>query len=193
LAAKVEGEQMTVMTPGTLPLDILRRFRGEIFEAHPAYPEVLHLKVRDVNGGEWWFGTHEAEWSPTDPDALLGQTVAEAKFDDRSGSLTISFADGSIFTVAPKHEGAPDDLEAWELFTPEGLVLAHGPHGQWQLGSSDDTPADLLLRPPKSGLGRIRDSREWKQACREMKLDEDERELASKDLYAFQSAEEAGE
>jgi hypothetical protein len=192
LAAKLEGEQMTVVTPDTLPLDILRRFRGKIFEAVPAYPEVLHLKVKDTGGGEWWFGTHEAEWSPSDPDALLGKTVIGAEFETGSGRLTIGFSDDSTFTVTSKHEGSPDDLEAWELFTPEGLVLAFGPNGQWQLGRGDETPADLLLRPPASELGPVRDSRQWKQACREMKLDEDERELASRDLHAFQSAEEAG-
>jgi Family of unknown function (DUF6188) len=129
---------MAVVIPYTFPTDLLGRFRGRVFQARPAYPEVLHFKVRDAAGGEWWFGTQEAEWSPTDPDGLLDKTVVGADLDESSGTLTIGFSDGSEFTVLPDHEGADDDLEAWELFTPEGLVLTYGPRGRWQLGRTDD-------------------------------------------------------
>jgi Family of unknown function (DUF6188) len=124
--------------PDTFPTDLLSRFRGSIIEANPAYPEVLQLKVRDAQSGEWWFITQEARWSPTDPDVFLDKTVVSADFDKSSGTLTIGFSDGSNFTVTPDHEGAGDDLEAWELFTPERTVLTYGPRGRWLLGRSDN-------------------------------------------------------
>jgi hypothetical protein len=127
-----------IVIPDTFPTELLSRFRGPIVDARPAYPEVLHLKVRDAEGGEWWFATQEAEWSPTDPDLLLHKTIVSANFDDASGILTIGFSDASVFTVSPAHEGAFDDLEAWELFTPERTILTYGPRGRWLLGRADN-------------------------------------------------------
>jgi hypothetical protein len=129
---------MAIVTPDTFPTEILCRFRGRIIDARPAYPEVLQLKVNDADGGEWWFATQEAEWLPTDPDVLLGKTIDSADLDDRSGILTVGFSDGSTFTVTPDHEGAHDDLEAWELFTPERTILSYGPRGRWLLGRADN-------------------------------------------------------
>jgi len=129
---------MAIVTPETFPTEILGRFRGAIIDARPAYPEVLHLKVKDAEGGEWWFATQEAKWSPSDPGFFIGKTVTDASLDDRSGQLTIRFSDGTEFTVNPDHEGASDDLEAWELFTPERTILTYGPRGRWLLGRFDN-------------------------------------------------------
>lgn len=129
---------MAVVTPDTFPVEILSRFRGQIIDARPAYPEVLHLKVRDANGGEWWLATQEAKWSPGDPDFFVGKIVTDADLDDQSGQLTVKFSDGSVFAVLPDHEGAHDDLEAWELFTPERTILTYGPRGRWLLGRFDN-------------------------------------------------------
>jgi hypothetical protein len=134
----MEGEPMAVVTPDTFPIEILDRFRGRIIEARPAYPEVLHFTVRDESDGEWWFATQEAKWSPSDPGFLAGKVVVAVSLDDRSGRLTVEFRDGTVFTVDPDHEGAHDDLEAWQLFTPERTVLTYGPRGRWLLGRSDN-------------------------------------------------------
>jgi hypothetical protein len=124
--------------PDTFPTELLSRFRGLIVDARPAYPEVLHLKVKDAEGGEWWFTTQEAQWSPADPEALLHKTIISADVDGDSGELTVGFSDGSAFRVTPDHEGAFDDLEAWELFTPERTILSFGPRGRWLLGRADN-------------------------------------------------------
>jgi hypothetical protein len=134
----MEAEPMTVVTPATFPIEILSRFRGQVIDARPAYPEVLHLKVKDEDGGEWWFGTQEARWSPGDPTFFEGKVVSAADLDSKSGRLTVRFSDDSVFTVTPDHEGFNDDLEAWELFTPEQTILTFGPRGRWLLGRSDN-------------------------------------------------------
>jgi hypothetical protein len=94
--------------------------------------------LRDANEEEWWFATQEAKWSPSDPGFFTGKIVIAADVDDQSGRLTVRFSDDSVFTVLPDHEGAHDDLEAWELFTPERTILTYGPRGRWLLGRSDN-------------------------------------------------------
>lgn len=129
---------MPLVIPDTFPAEILNRFRGPVIDARPAYPEVLHLYVRDTGGGEWCFVTQEAEWSPSDPEMFKGKEVVSADVDDCSGRLTIGFSDASLLTVAPDHCGAHDDIEAWELFTPERTILTYGPRKRWQLGRADN-------------------------------------------------------
>ncbi|HEY2052654.1 MAG TPA: DUF6188 family protein [Solirubrobacterales bacterium] len=129
---------MPLVIPDTFPVEILNRFRGPIVDARPAYPEVLHLYLRDADDGEWCFVTQEADWTPSDPEVFQGKTVVSADVDDRSGQLTIGFSDASALTVIPDHLGAHDDIEAWELFTPEQTILTYGPRGRWQLGRADN-------------------------------------------------------
>jgi hypothetical protein len=40
--------------------------------------------------------------------------------------------------VIPDHEEAADDIEAWQLFTPDGLVLNYGPRGDRRLKRAAD-------------------------------------------------------
>jgi hypothetical protein len=129
---------MAVLIPDTSPADLLDRFRGPISSPRLAYPDVLHFDVEDVEGGEWWFSTQEAEWSPSDPAALRGGTIVSADLDKASGRLTIGLSGGSTLRVLPDHEGKDDDIEAWQLFTPDGLVLNYGPGERWELKAADE-------------------------------------------------------
>jgi hypothetical protein len=128
---------MPIVTVDTSPAQLLGRFRGLVTDAGPTYPERARLKVTDGEGGLWRLGTWDGDYSPADPEALCGKIVVSAELDERSGVLTVGFSDETTFTVIPTSvEG--DDIENWELFTPEGLVLTYGPRGRWQLGSADD-------------------------------------------------------
>lgn len=114
-------------------VDVLTRFRGLIEDAHDAYPDVLHLEVRDDMGGLWLFATQDATWWPRDPTAFAGQAVVGASVDIRTGTLTCELSNGSLFTVIPAAQEAPDDPANWELFTPDGQMLDFGPGLRWRL------------------------------------------------------------
>jgi hypothetical protein len=129
---------MAIAISDISPADLLGRFRGPITEAYHGYPEVILFDVKDSEGGEWHFVTWDADYSPSDPDALLGKVVVSADLDEEPGALTIGFSDGSAFKVTPVFYEPVDDLEHWELFTPEGLVLHLGPGSRWRLGEASD-------------------------------------------------------
>lgn len=129
---------MSVVIPDISPAELLDGFRGEVTDAHPAYPETIHLEVRDADGGVWRFATHDADYSPSDPDALCGRTVVSADLDRRSGNLTIGFSDGTYFRVSVEPPDAADDPVNWRLYTPRGLVLTWGPGANWQLRRGSD-------------------------------------------------------
>jgi hypothetical protein len=120
---------MAVVIPDITPEDLLGSFRGSIAEARPAYPETIQLRLIDSQGGEWWFVTWNADYSPTDPAELAGKEVVDAHLDRESGLLTIVFADDSRFLVTPRPQEmeGPDDPEYWQLFTPGELILNWGP------------------------------------------------------------------
>jgi hypothetical protein len=118
------------------PSDLVGRFRGTIFHAAPGYPEVIHLRAKDADGGEWWFSTFYAEYSPSEPDFFLGKTIVDAHLEP-SAKLTLSFADGSEFQVVPgpfEPGESVKDLETWHLYSPDGIALYYGPGSRWELG-----------------------------------------------------------
>jgi hypothetical protein len=124
--------------PDISPIELLGRLRGRIFDAHYGYPEVMQFRLRDEKGGEWWFATFDANYSPTDPDALADRTVVRADLEPGTANLTIGLSDGSIFKVTAGDEEPDDDLETWSLLTPEGLVLNYGPGDPWKLKLASD-------------------------------------------------------
>jgi hypothetical protein len=136
----MERRQMAIVIPDIFPTELLSRFRGPVTKAHPAYPETIQLQVTDAGGGEWWFVTWDSDYSPSDPDALAGKTVARADFDEPTGRLTIGFSDGSRFETepAPQENEVPDDPAYWQLFTPDGLVLNWGPCRRWRITRASD-------------------------------------------------------
>lgn len=128
---------MSIVIPESSPTELLSRLRGRITDAHPAYPETIHLELKDALGGAWYFATDDASYSPSDPDALRGKTIVDVAQEWPSGNLRMSFSDGTHFRVSVEPPDAEDDPPNWRLYTPEGLVLSWGPGTQWEV-----TPAN---------------------------------------------------
>jgi len=114
---------------------------GRIVDARIAYPEILHVEVRDSAGELWKLATQDAEWSPSDPADLVGRSVDDADIDKETGELRCKLSDGSLLDVKPAARGAEDDPPNWELITPRGVVLEFGPGVRWQIGSADSRPS----------------------------------------------------
>lgn len=72
------------------PLGVLRSMRGRIVDARIAYPEILHVEVKDSAGELWKLATQDAEWSPSDPADLVGRSVCDADIDKETGELRCS-------------------------------------------------------------------------------------------------------
>jgi hypothetical protein len=119
------------------PANVLRSMRGSIASARIAYPHVLHVEIRDGVGGLWRLATQDAEWSPSDPDELVGHSVEDAEIDEGTGELRCRLSEGSVLDVKPALREADDDPPNWELITPDGVVLEFGPGVRWQISSAD--------------------------------------------------------
>lgn len=119
------------------PLNILHPMRGPIVDARIAYPEVLHVEIKDSAGGLWQLATQDADWSPSDPAELVGRSVADADIDAETGELRCKLSDGSSLEVKPGAREVEDDLPMWELITPSGVALEFGPRVRWQIASAD--------------------------------------------------------
>jgi hypothetical protein len=124
--------------PDLSPAQLLAGLRGQIFEAYPAYPESIQFKARDASGRVWWFAIDYADYTPSDPEALIGKTIISADLDDQEVDLTIGFSDGSTFTAHfIPHDPLDPDLETWALFTPDDLCLTYGPGPRWEISRCD--------------------------------------------------------
>lgn len=62
-AVKAAQKQLmaTAVALDASPLNVLRPMRGEIVDARIAYPEVLHVEIRDSAGELWHFATQDAD------------------------------------------------------------------------------------------------------------------------------------
>ena len=127
----------TLVALDASPLNVLRSMRGAIVDARVAYPDVLHVEIRDPRGDLWRLATQDAEWSPSDPAKLLGRTIEDADIDEGTGELRCKLSDGSLLDVKPAAQEASDDPPNWELITPGGVVLEFGPGVRWQISSAD--------------------------------------------------------
>jgi len=131
-------EPMTIVVAEKASLaSLLRSLRGEIVDARPAYPEILHVEIRDFDGDLWLLATQDAEWSPADPAALVGQTIEGSEIDEKTGELRCHLASGAVFAVQPAEQEAPDDPCNWELITPGGVALEYGPGTRWQISDAN--------------------------------------------------------
>lgn len=127
----------TVVALDASPANVLRSMRGPIVDARLAYPDVLHVEVRDSSGELWRLATQDAEWSPSDPAELVGNSIDDAEIDEDTGELRCKLSNGSLLDVKPAAREASDDPPNWELITPGGVVLEFGPGVRWQISSAD--------------------------------------------------------
>ncbi len=127
----------TVVALDASPATVLRWMRGTIIDARVAYPDVLHVEVRDSHQGLWRLATQDAEWSPADAAQLVGRSVDDADIDGKSGELRLRLSDGSLFEIKPAAAEADDDPPYWELISPAGVVLEFGPGFRWQISGAD--------------------------------------------------------
>ena len=127
----------TVVALDSSPMNVLRLMRGEIIDARIAYPNVLHVEIRDSRGDLWRLATQDAEWSPADPDELVGRSVENADIDEETGELRCRLSDGSVFDVKPAVAEAKEDPPYWELISPGGVALEFGPGVRWQISAAD--------------------------------------------------------
>ena len=133
----MEGLMATVVALDASPTTVLRLMRGPIVDARIAYPDVLHVEVRDTNGELWRLATQDAEWSPSDPAQLVGRSIEDAKIEETSCELRCRLSGGSVLDIKPAAPEAEDDPPYWELISPGGVVLEFGPGLRWQISSAD--------------------------------------------------------
>ena len=119
------------------PAKVLGSLAGSITAARFAYPQVLHVEVRDLQGGVWRLATQDADFSPADPAELIGREVQNAEIDSATGELRVRLLPQGLLVVTPIRQDAPDDAPYWELITPAGLALEFGPGMRWQISSAD--------------------------------------------------------
>jgi hypothetical protein len=129
---------MSAVALDKTPVDLLARFRGLVVGTRLPHSKRTYLEITDADGGTWRLVSWDATHSASHPGNNDGKTVLGATIDNRSGELAVSFSDGSSFNLTPVQDDSDDAIENWELFTPEGLVLAYGPRGRWLLGQADD-------------------------------------------------------
>jgi hypothetical protein len=127
----------TVVALDASPSSVLRSMRGSIVAARVAYPDVLHVEVRDSKGDLWRLATQDAEWSPSDPGQLTGRSIEAADIDERSGELLCKLSDGSVLDIKPAAVANESDPPYWEVISPMGVVLEFGPGVRWQISSAD--------------------------------------------------------
>jgi hypothetical protein len=134
----METRPMTIVVAEKASLEsLLRSLRGEIVDARPAYPEILHVEIRDSDGDLWRLATQDADWSPVEHSVLVGQTIERSEIDEKTGELRCHLASGAVFAVQPAEQEAPDDPCNWELITPGGVALEYGPGSRWQISDAN--------------------------------------------------------
>jgi hypothetical protein len=129
---------MSAVALDITPVDLLARFRGVVVGTRLAHSKRPYLELTDAEGGTWRLVSWHADYSASSPRDNKGKSVLAAAIDERSGVLKVSFSDESSFTLTPIPDESDDAIENWEIFTPEGLILAYGPRGRWLLGRADD-------------------------------------------------------
>lgn len=135
----------TVVALDASPVNVLRALRGPIVDARIAFPEVLHVEVRDAQGDVWCLATQDAQWSPSDPTQLIGRSIVDADIDQETGELRCKLSDGSMLSIEPAAVEAEDDPPNWELISPAGIALEFGPGVRWRISG-----ADVVASPRRS-------------------------------------------
>jgi hypothetical protein len=129
---------MSAVSLDITPVDVLARFRGHVVGTRLPHSKRTYLEVIDAEGGKWRLVTWRTTYSSTDAGENLGKTVVGVAIDDRTEALMISFSDGSSCSLTAIPDESEDALENWEIFTPDGFILAYGPRGRWLWGRASD-------------------------------------------------------
>lgn len=96
--------------------------------------------------GEWTLGGRASPWTLTTRDEpaplsrIEGLNVVEAGVRSSSLDLRLTFQDGTVLEVV--NDPAEHELAAWELFTPDGMVLRTGPGLRWSYQRGDLSRGD---------------------------------------------------
>jgi hypothetical protein len=105
-------------------------------------PEERRLLAGQYRGA-WVLGMRASEWTVGGPHSDIGMAEETTVVDTRVGfpclDLNLEFDTGLVIAVTPD----PDEqsLAAWELFTPDGMLLKAGPGRSWRYGSAHAIPA----------------------------------------------------
>jgi hypothetical protein len=141
----MEGGLMPVaIALDSSPANVLPQFRGSIVAAQLAFPDVLHVEVRDQKGDLWKLATQDADWSPSDPRALAGRSILHSGVDAASSDLRCELSDGSVLVVSADPASGRGDPPSWELIAPTGVVLEFGPGMRWQITSADGVSGSAM-------------------------------------------------
>lgn len=137
MTRKRDIKQFRLSALDASPANVLRSMRGSIVDAHLAYPDVLHIEIEDPAGKLWRLATQDAEWSPSDPNELVGRSIEDASIDENTGELRCKLSDGSLLDVRPGAHEADEDPPNWELITPTRIILEFGPGVRRQISGAD--------------------------------------------------------
>jgi hypothetical protein len=143
------------------PTTVLRSMRGSIVDARIAYPDVLHVEVRDTNGELWRLTTQDADWSPSDPTQLAGRSIVDAEIEETSGELRCKLSDGSALGCQGRRTRGRRRSAHWELIGPAASWSSSG-RDSWQISSADAPTSsrrrvsnDPHMRASRSDLDRV--------------------------------------
>jgi len=156
--------------------DRLSRARGRVRDVARGFADELLVDV-DGPDGEWLVGTQASAWQVSRGSSVGSAHVGDRAADeiasaarllagaevrgmrvDRGLDLIVELDGGGRLLVqakaaSPAHD---DDPPYWEVFTPDGLVLAAGPGPRWSATPADVAEQQLPRPAPTNGLGRGR-------------------------------------
>src|SRR4051812_8018648 len=115
---------MSTVTSNTSPTQLVTRVHGTVTRARVTASGRVELTILDPAGGRWHLVSWEATCSTPGPDGPSGKSIVRTELDAESGLLTLAFSNESDLTLTPNQEVNDESVEDWQLFTPEGLVLA---------------------------------------------------------------------
>ncbi len=84
----------------------------------------------EVDGGRtpgWRLSGAHSSWPQQDVAWLVGKVVEAVELDPDTDALRCRFADGAELEVVPLPSRGEEDPPSWQVLTPLGMTLRHGP------------------------------------------------------------------
>jgi hypothetical protein len=84
----------------------------------------------EVDGGRapgWRLSGAHSSWPQQDVARLVGKGVEVVELDPDTDALRCRFADGAELEVVPLPSRGEEDPPSWQVLTPLGMTLRHGP------------------------------------------------------------------